>query len=66
MNWAAIIALIVCTTVVILMIASDYFEDRQDEREHQYRMALLAHNLADDPDEEEGEVLPDSIEEAVF
>ena len=53
MNWAAILALIICGTVVILMISSDYFDDCQDKREHEYRMALLARNVIDDADDEE-------------
>lgn len=66
MNWVAIIALILCGTVAALSISDQYFEHKQEEREHEYRMALLDYSIEEDPDIDEDDVLPDSIEEAVF
>lgn len=66
MNWVAIITLILCGTVAAISISDRYFDHKREEREHEWSMALLARGIDDAPDAEEGEALPDSIEEAVF
>jgi hypothetical protein len=66
MNWVAIITLILCGTVAAISISDHYFDHKREEREHEWSMALLEHGIDDAPDEEEGDALPDAIEEAVF